>query len=45
MNDKIIYWKELSDYDLETANAMLNSGRYLYVVIHYITRFTKVFFP
>ncbi len=29
--DKIQYWIELSDYDLETANAMLKSGRYLYV--------------
>jgi len=29
--DKIQYWIELSDYDLETANAMLKSKRYLYV--------------
>ena len=30
--DKIIkYWIELSDYDLETAKAMLRSKRYLYV--------------
>ena len=29
--DKIQYWIELSDYDLETANAMLKSTRYLYV--------------
>ena len=29
--DKISYWIELSDYDLETANAMLKSMRYLYV--------------
>lgn len=29
--DKIQYWIELSDYDLETANAMLKSRRYLYV--------------
>ncbi len=25
------YWIEISDYDLETANAMLKSKRYLYV--------------
>ncbi len=31
MNDKVKYWLELSDYDLETATAMLNSKRYLYV--------------
>lgn len=29
--DKIIYWVDLSDYDLETAKAMLKSKRYLYV--------------
>jgi HEPN domain-containing protein len=31
MERKIIYWFELSDYDLETAEAMLQSKRYLYV--------------
>ena len=31
MIDKVKYWIELSDYDLETAKAMLNSKRYLYV--------------
>ena len=31
MNDKIKYWLELSEYDLETAKAMLTSKRYLYV--------------
>lgn len=31
MDDKVKYWLELSDYDLETAVAMLNSKRYLYV--------------
>lgn len=31
MDDKVKYWLELSDYDLETAIAMLNSKRYLYV--------------
>jgi len=31
MNNNIKYWLELSDYDLETAEAMLKSKRYLYV--------------
>jgi len=31
MNEKVQYWIELSDYDLETAEAMLLSKRYLYV--------------
>lgn len=31
MNRKIKYWIDLSDYDLETAEAMLSSRRYLYV--------------
>lgn len=31
MDRKIKYWMELSDYDLETAEAMLTSRRYLYV--------------
>ncbi len=31
MNEKVKYWLELSDYDFETAEAMLISGRYLYV--------------
>jgi HEPN domain-containing protein len=31
MNSKIKYWQELSDYDLDTAKAMLESKRYLYV--------------
>ena len=31
MEDKLKYWRELSDYDLETAKAMLRSKRYLYV--------------
>ena len=29
--EKIQRWINLSDYDLETANAMLQTGRYLYV--------------
>ena len=31
MDSKAKYWTELSDYDLETARAMLESKRYLYV--------------
>ena len=31
MDNKVTYWIEMSDYDLETANAMLLTGRYLYV--------------
>ncbi len=31
MDDKVNYWKDLSDYDLETAEAMLKSKRFLYV--------------
>ncbi|MEE4359113.1 MAG: HEPN domain-containing protein [Desulfococcaceae bacterium] len=31
MTDRINYWKELSDYDIETADAMHKSKRYLYV--------------
>jgi len=30
-NEKINYWLELADYDAETAKAMLDSGRFLYV--------------
>lgn len=31
LKERVKYWTELSDYDLETAEAMLTSGRYLYV--------------
>lgn len=31
MDSKVTYWIEMSDYDLETASAMLMTGRYLYV--------------
>ncbi|MFC2137821.1 HEPN domain-containing protein [Bacteroidota bacterium] len=31
MEEKIKYWIDLSDYDLDTAYAMLQSKRYLYV--------------
>ena len=30
-NEKVVYWLELSEYDLRTADAMLETGRYLYV--------------
>lgn len=31
MENKVIYWAEMSDYDMDTADAMLVTGRYLYV--------------
>jgi HEPN domain-containing protein len=31
MGEKVQYWIDISDYDLETAEAMLRSKRYLYV--------------
>lgn len=31
MNEKVKYWLELAKYDLETAQAMLNTKRFLYV--------------
>jgi HEPN domain-containing protein len=31
MDDKVGYWLDLADYDLETAKAMFQTGRYLYV--------------
>lgn len=31
MRDKVKYWLEMSDYDIDTAAAMLETGRYLYV--------------
>lgn len=30
--EKIEYWLDIAEYDLETAAAMQNSGRYLYTV-------------
>lgn len=30
-NEKISYWIEMSDYDMDTAQAMLDTHRYLYV--------------
>jgi len=31
MDQKIKYWTSLAQYDIETAGAMLRTGRYLYV--------------
>ena len=31
MDEKVTYWMDLSDYDYETAKAMLKSKRFLYV--------------
>jgi HEPN domain-containing protein len=31
MIDRVKYWTEVSDYDIETAEAMLKAERYLYV--------------
>lgn len=31
MTDKATYWVEMSDYDFDTAKAMLDTKRYLYV--------------
>lgn len=31
MDDKTLYWLDLSDYDIKTAEAMLETKRYLYV--------------
>jgi len=31
LTDKSQYWLEIAEYDLETARAMLQTGRYLYV--------------
>ncbi len=31
MTDKVTYWTEMSDYDFDTAQAMLETKRFLYV--------------
>ena len=31
MNEKVAYWLELADYDIDTARVMLRNGKYLYV--------------
>jgi hypothetical protein len=40
VKEKIKYWIDLSDYDLETAVAMLSTERFLYVgfMCHQATR-------
>lgn len=30
--DKYLYWLDIAEYDMVTAESMFNSGRYLYVV-------------
>lgn len=42
MDDKVIYWVEMSDYDIETADAMLATGRYLYVGFMYHQTIEKI---
>lgn len=45
--DKIEYWIDLAKYDLETAKAMLNSKRYLYVGFmchHAIEKILKAYY-
>ncbi|MDI6731837.1 MAG: HEPN domain-containing protein [Candidatus Margulisbacteria bacterium] len=32
MNEDLQYWLDIAEYDLGTAKAMLDSGRYLYVL-------------
>ena len=29
--DKVTYWLDIADYDLETAETLYNGGRWLYV--------------
>jgi HEPN domain-containing protein len=41
--EKISYWVELSDYDLETAKAMFETKRYLYVAFMCHQAIEKVF--
>jgi len=31
MDERAEYWIEIADYDIATAKAMLQTGRYLYV--------------
>lgn len=30
--DKYLYWLDIAEYDMVTAESMFNSSRYLYVV-------------
>lgn len=43
-NEKYAHWEDIAQYDLETAKAMLSSGRFLYVVFmcqQSIEKFTR----
>lgn len=31
MEKNVAYWTDIAEYDLDTAQAMLDTGRYLYV--------------
>ena len=31
MNDRVAYWVDIADYDYDTAKALMESNRYLYV--------------
>jgi HEPN domain-containing protein len=31
LEENVQYWLEIAEYDLETARAMLQTGRYLYI--------------
>ena len=33
MNERVKYWIDTAQYDLDTAEAMLQTKRYLYVVL------------
>lgn len=35
MNDKVTYLIEMSDYDFDTAKAMVETKRYFYIAIMY----------
>lgn len=43
MTDTVKYWTDLSDYDLETAEAMFSSKRYLYVAFMCHQAIEKIF--
>ncbi|HHY46000.1 MAG TPA: HEPN domain-containing protein [Firmicutes bacterium] len=31
--ERVKYWLDIAEYDLETANSLLSTGRYLYVMV------------
>lgn len=43
MNDKVTYWIEMSDYDFDTAKAMLETQRYLYMCHQTIEKILKAY--